>query len=165
MNTMMKAKVPVDVTTPSDREVVVKRVFNAPRALVFDAFVKPELLKRWLLGPDGWSLPVCNIDFRVGGKFRYVWREDATGTEMGLSGAYREIKRPEKTVHTELFDDFSPEGEAVVTTLFIEKDGKTMVEMTMLFPSKTARDGAVEVGMTDGMAVSYDRLDDVLKGM
>jgi uncharacterized protein YndB with AHSA1/START domain len=165
MTTMMKAKVPVEVTMPSDREVVVIRKFNAPKALVFDAFVKPELIKRWLLGPDGWSLPVCTIDFRVGGKFRYVWREDATGTEMGLSGEYREIKRPDKTVHTETFDDYSPEGPAVITTLFIEKDGKTTVEMTMLFPSKTARDGAVASGMTDGMAISYDRLDAVLKGM
>ena len=165
MTTMMKAKMPVEVTTPSEREVVVVRKFNAPKALVFDAFIKPELIKRWLLGPDGWSLPVCDIDFRVGGKFRYVWREEATGTEMGLSGAYREIKRPDRIVHTELFDDFSPEGEAVITTLFIEKGGKTVVEMTMLFPSKTARDGAVEFGMTDGMAISYDRLDGVLAGL
>jgi uncharacterized protein YndB with AHSA1/START domain len=163
MTAMMKAKVPVDVTTPSDREVVVKRVFNAPKALVFDAFVKPELIKRWLLGPDGWSMPVCDIDFRVGGKYRYVWREDATGNDMGLSGEYREIERPDKIVHTELFDDYSPEGAALITTLFIEKDGRTTVEMTMLFPSKTARDGAVQSGMTDGMAVSYDRLDEMLK--
>lgn len=162
MTAMMKARVPVEVSTPSDREVVVRRVFNAPKALVFDAFVKPELIKRWLLGPDGWSLPVCTIDFRVGGKFRYEWREDATGTEMGLSGEYLEIERPDKTVHTEVFDDFSPEGPAVITTLFIEKGGKTTVEMTMLFPSSTARDAALEVGMTDGMAISYDRLDGVL---
>ena len=141
---------------------MVVRKFNAPKALVFDAFVKPELIKRWLLGPDGWSLPVCTIDLRVGGKFRYVWREDATGTEMGLSGEYRAIEPPDRIVHTETFDDYSPEGEAVITTLFREKDGKTVVEMSMLFPSKTARDGGIANGMTDGMAISYDRLDEVL---
>ncbi|MGH9367901.1 MAG: SRPBCC domain-containing protein, partial [Thermoanaerobaculia bacterium] len=71
------------VTAPTEREIVMTRVFDAPRELVFDAHTKPELVKRWLLGPDGWSMPVCEIDLRVGGKYRYLWRCDRDGTEMG----------------------------------------------------------------------------------
>ncbi len=83
----------LEITTPSDREIVMTRVFDAPRDLVFDAYTKPELLKRWLLGPRGWSMPVCEIDLRVGGAYRYVWRRDPDGNEMGMGGVYREIVR------------------------------------------------------------------------
>src|SRR5207249_2286098 len=89
------------VTTPSDREIVMTRVFDAPRKLVFDAHTKPDLVKRWLLGPPGWSMPVCEIDLRVGGKYRYVWRQDNDGTQMGMGGVYREIVAPEQTVNNE----------------------------------------------------------------
>ena len=84
----------LEITTPGDREIVMTRVFDAPRELVFDAHTKPELVKRWLLGPDGWSMPVCEIDLRVGGAYRYVWRRDTDGTEMGMGGVYREIVPP-----------------------------------------------------------------------
>ena len=93
------------LTTRGDREIVMTRAFAAPRRLVFEAFTKPELLKRWLLGPDGWSMPVCEIDLRVGGRYRYVWRNDRDGTEMGMGGVYREIAVPERVVATEKFDD------------------------------------------------------------
>jgi len=79
------------VTAPGDREIVMTREFNAPRRMVFDAFTKPELVKQWLLGPPGWSMPVCEIDLKVGGAYRYVWRRDSDGTEMGMGGVYREI--------------------------------------------------------------------------
>src|SRR6267378_5192290 len=93
------------LTPRGDREIVITRVFDAPRKLVFDAFTKPELVKQWLLGPDGWSMPVCEIDLKVGGKYRYVWRRDNDGTEMGMRGVFREIVAPERIVHTEKFDE------------------------------------------------------------
>src|SRR6267143_2888304 len=90
------------ITTPSDREIAMTRVFDAPRNLVFDAWTKPELLKRWLGVRAGWSLAVCEIDLRVGGAYRYVWRKDSNGTEMGMRGVYREIVRPDRLVSTEV---------------------------------------------------------------
>src|SRR3990172_6633378 len=93
------------ITAATEREIVMTRVFAAPRQLVFDAHTKPELVKRWLLGPDGWSMPVCDIDLRVGGKYRYVWRRDRDGTEMGMGGVFREIVPPELIVATEKFDE------------------------------------------------------------
>src|SRR5438034_438593 len=101
------------VSTPTDREIAIERDFNAPRRLVFDAFTKPELVRRWLLGPDGWTMPVCEIDLRAGGAYRYVWRKESTGKEMGMGGVFREIVRPDKLVATEKFDDAWYPGEAV----------------------------------------------------
>src|SRR5881628_2069514 len=91
------------VTIPTDRQILIARDFKAPRQLVFDAFTKPELVRRWLLGPSGWSMPVCEIDLRVGGKYRYVWRNDSDGTEMGMGGVYCDIVVPERLVTTERF--------------------------------------------------------------
>src|SRR5260370_24154124 len=100
------------LVTRGEREIVMTRELNAPRQLVFDAFTKPELVRRWLLGPDGWSMPVCEIDLRVGGAYRYVWRKESTGTEMGMGGVFRDVVRPEKLVATEKFDDSWYAGEA-----------------------------------------------------
>jgi uncharacterized protein YndB with AHSA1/START domain len=149
------------VTTPTDREIVMTRVFDAPRKLVFDAHTKPELLKRWLLGPEGWSLPVCEIDLRVGGKYRYVWRH-ADGREMGMGGVYREIVPPERLVSTELFDEDWTGGEVIGTLVLIEHDGKSTLTSTLLYPSKETRDNVLKSGMERGVAVSYDRLEGVL---
>src|SRR5579872_2950338 len=121
----MKNAGKLKITTPTDREIVMTRVFDAPRHLVFAAWTRPELLKRWLLGPPGWSMPVCEIDLRVGGKYRYVWRQDSDGTEMGMGGVYREIVKPERIVATEKFDQSWYEGEAVGTTLLAEQGGRT----------------------------------------
>src|SRR5262245_30847821 len=93
------------VSTPSDLEILVERDFNASRNLVFDSFTKPELVRRWLLGPDGWTMPVCEIDLRIGGKYRYVWYQESTGHQMGMGGEFREVVRDEKLVATERFDD------------------------------------------------------------
>jgi uncharacterized protein YndB with AHSA1/START domain len=150
----------LEVTTPSDREIVMKRVFAAPSTKVFDAFTKPELITRWLLGPDGWSMPVCEVDLRVGGRYHYVWRSDADASEFGFNGSYREIVRPERIVHVESMDG-NP-GESLVTTTFAEHDGSTTVTMTILHASREVRDMVIETGMTGGVAKSYDRLDDVL---
>src|SRR6476660_9494370 len=103
------------LSTPSDREIAIERDFHAPRTLVFDAFTKPELVRQWLLGPNGWSMPVCEIDLRVGGKYRYVWRRDSDGTSMGMGGVYREIAALERIVSTEKFDESWYPGEAVGT--------------------------------------------------
>ena len=152
------------VTTPSEREIVVTRVFEAPRALVFDCMTKPELVKRWLLGPPGWTMPVCEIDFRVGGRYRYVWK-GPDGTEMGMGGVYREIVPPERIVQTELFDQDWTGGETVGTALLAEHGSTTTLTITVLYASKEARDGALRTGMTEGMSAGYDRLAELLVSM
>ncbi len=146
------------VTTRGDREIVMTREFNAPRRLVFDAFTKPELVKQWLLGPPGWSMPVCEIDLKVGGAYRYVWRRDSDGTEMGMGGVYREIMPPERIVSTEVFDKAWYPGEALGTFLFSEVGGKTTVTQIVRYQSREARDGVLKSGMESGVAASYERL-------
>src|SRR5882762_2209940 len=110
------------LTTQGDREIVMTRALDAPRRLVFDAFSKPELVKQWLLGPPGWSMPICEIDFRVGGRYRYVWRHEK-GHEMGMGGIYREFVLSERSVATEKFDESWYPGEAIGTIILVEQDG------------------------------------------
>jgi uncharacterized protein YndB with AHSA1/START domain len=143
------------------REIVMTRVFDTTPDLLFDALTKPELVKRWLLGPPGWSMPICEIDLKVGGSYRYVWRNE-DGREMGVGGKYREIVRPQRIVHSETFDEAWYPGEAIVTTTLIEKNGSTTLTMTMLMESREARDEVLESGMDSGVAVSYDRLEEIL---
>ncbi|PYU08680.1 MAG: ATPase [Acidobacteria bacterium] len=152
----------LQIKANGDREIVMTRVFDAPRKLVFDAFTKPELLKQWLLGPPGWSMPVCEIDLRIGGRYRYVWRRDTDGTEMGCGGVYREIVPPERLVHTEQFDNPWYPGESLITTVLDEQRGKTTLTATMLYESRDARDGILKSGMESGVAASYDRLAELL---
>jgi uncharacterized protein YndB with AHSA1/START domain len=146
------------VKTPTDREIVLTRVFDAPRRLVFDAFTKPELLKRWF-GPRGWSLVVCEVDLKVGGTFRFVL-EGPDGKKMGMRGIYREIVPPERSVHMESFDDFP--GESQVTTVLVEQEGKTTLTATVLYPSAEIRDAVIKSGMEHGAAESYDKLAELL---
>ncbi|HEV3195059.1 MAG TPA: SRPBCC family protein [Candidatus Cybelea sp.] len=153
----------LEVTLPSEREIVMTRVLDAPARLVFDAFTKPELIRRWLLGPDGFSMSVCDVDLRVGGKFHYVWRKDDGGREFGINGTYREIAPPARIVHGENFDEPFYPGEAQVTTAFAEKGGATTVTMTMAFDTREIRDGAIESGMESGIVASYDRLERILQ--
>jgi len=150
------------LTTPSDREIAVTRVFDAPRQLVFDAHTKPDLVRQWLLGPPGWSMPVCEMDVRVGGTYRWVWRHDTNGTEMGMGGVYREIVAPERLVTTERFDDAWYPGEALNTLVLIEKGGRTTLTQTMRYESRDARDAVIKSNMEKGVAASYDRLADLL---
>ena len=158
--TSPETKHKLEVTTPSEREIVMTRTLAAPREVVFDAFTKPELLKRWLLGPDGWSMPVCDVDLKTGGAFRYEWRNNADGMQFGISGVFRDVVRPERTVHLETMD--GRPGEVLVTTTFVEQDGLTFVTMTQLFSSAEVRDMALESGMATGVAKSYDRLAEML---
>jgi len=154
----------LQVSTPSDREISMTRAFDAPRTLVFEAFTKPELIKRWLGIFGKWKFEVCEVDLRVGGKYRYVWR-GPDGAKLAMGGVYREIKRPERIVATERFDDPWYEGDAIDTTLFVEKDGKTTVTTTVLYDSKEIRDNVLKSPMEGGVAKSYDKLDEVLASM
>lgn len=149
------------VSTPSDHEIQVTRDFHAPRPLVFDAFTTPELVRRWLLGPPGWTMPVCEIDLRVGGAYRYVWH--GTGDkDMGMGGIFREIVSPELLVATERFDESWYPGDALDTTLFVQEGEITRVTITIRYESKEARDTARRSGMEHGMAAGYDRLEELL---
>jgi uncharacterized protein YndB with AHSA1/START domain len=149
-----------EFTTPTELDVTARRVFDAPRQLVWDAHTRPEHVSRWLLGPDGWTMPVCEIDLRPGGAWRYVWRH-TDGREMTMTGAYREVVPPERLVNTESWGAEWPE--AVVTTTFVEADGRTTVTCTSRYPSKEARDRAMGTGMTSGWDTSYDRLEAYLR--
>jgi len=162
--TMEKAQ----VTLPSDREVQVTRSFKAARALVYRAYTEPALVQRWLLGPPGWSMPVCEMDVRVGGRYRWRWRSDTDGNEFGFTGTFREVQPPSKLVNTQTYDpgtlgDAPPDSEALVSVTFTEEGGITTVTTLIDFGSKAARDGAVGSGMTDGMELSYQLLDGLLR--
>ena len=149
------------VEAHGDRELVMTRAFDAPRALVFEALTKPELVKRWLGVFGNWTMPVCEIDLKVGGKYRYVWR-GPDGATMGMGGVYREIARPEKIVATERFDDAWYPGEALDTTVLREKDGKTTLTVTVLYESRDARDAVLKSPMEQGAAQTYDNLEQLL---
>jgi uncharacterized protein YndB with AHSA1/START domain len=151
------------VTTPTDREIVITRVFDAPRTLVFDAMAKPELLERWLLGPPGWSMVVCENELKVGSTFRHVWRK-GDGTEMTMHGIYRQIDPPERIVRTGSFPMGcdSQMGEQLAMVVLTEQGGKTTLTLTAKYPSKEARDATIASGMERGVAASYDRLAEIL---
>src|SRR5215813_14424713 len=152
----------LEVAARGEREIVMTRVLNAPRHLVFDAFTKPELVGRWLLGPDGWSMPVCEIDLRVGGKYRYVWKNDKDGMEMGMGGEFREIVVPERIVSTEKFDQAWYPGEAVGTLTLAEEAGKTKITQIVVYDTREARDGVLKSPMESGVEAGYDRLEKML---
>jgi len=155
--------VPLRVTTPTDREIVLEREFDAPSRLVFDAFTKPDLLKRWF-GARGWGLVVCEVDLRVGGAWRFVSRGPG-GTDMGHGGVYRVILPPDRLVCTELFDDQSYPGESLITHEFVEWHGKTTLTSTVRYATPEGRDIVLRYPMRRGVAESYDRLTGVLAQM
>lgn len=148
------------VETPGDRRIVLTRSFAAPRRLVFDAWTRPELLVRWY-GARGWNLVVCEIDLRAGGAWRFV-QVGPGGTEMGQSGVYREVAPPARLVHTEVFDNQSYPGEALVTHAFAEAAGRTTLTSTVDYPSREARDLVLRYPMRRGVAEGFVRLDEVL---
>ncbi len=148
-------------TTPSDREILITRVIAAPRRLVFEAWTDCEHVPHWMLGPEGWTMPICEIDLRPGGAYRHVWRRP-DGEEMEIRGVYREIEPPERLVCTESWGGDWPD--TLDTLLFSEKDGKTTVTATLLYPSKEARDAALATGMMEGMSRAFDLLNEYLLG-
>jgi len=148
-------------TTPSDREIVLTRLFDAPRGLVFEAMSKPEHVRRWWgILDDRYSVTVCEIDLRVGGAWRFVGR--GPRGEFGFHGVYREIAAPHRVVFTEIFDPF-PDVESVVTSVMTEEHGKTRLTVTVLYPSPEVRDSVLNTGMARGAAISYDRLEDLVR--
>jgi uncharacterized protein YndB with AHSA1/START domain len=149
-------------TTPSDREVVLTRVFDAPRALVFEAWTSPEHLPHWMLGPEGWRMTVCEIDLRPGGAWRFVWR-NVDGSEMEMSGVYQEVSAPERVVSAESWGGDWPE--TLNTLQLTEAGGKTTVTQTILYPSQEARDAALATGMKAGMDAGFARLEEYLAAM
>ena len=151
------------VTAQSEREIVMTRDFDAPRRLVFDALTKPELLKRWLGVFGGWELAVCDVDLKVGGAYRYVWRRSSDGSEMGLRGVYREIVPPERLVCTELFDEAWYPGESLITTTLAEQGDRTTFTSTILYESQEARDAVLKSPMERGVAASYNKPAELLE--
>jgi uncharacterized protein YndB with AHSA1/START domain len=168
---------PAEVSTPDNTSVVVKRSFEAPVRLVWRAYTEPELLRRWCSGLPGWSMPVCEMDWRVGGKYRWRWREDSTGNEFGFTGEVLEVSPHEKIVHTQIYDPGDPGDSlghdpqwsdatgsepSIITVTFQETNGITRVTTTIRFASREERDAALATGMTDGMEMSYQHLDNLL---
>lgn len=146
--------------TPSDVELVTIRAFDAQRELLWEVWTSPEHLPKWLLGPDGWTMPVCESDLRVGGEWQFVWRRE-DGSEMAMTGEYREIAPPERLVSTQSWGGDWPE---TVNTLVFEEDGeRTIMTQTIVYPSIEARDAAIATGMQHGMDSGFDRLDAYLE--
>ncbi len=171
---------PAEASLPSDTEVLVKRSFDAPVKLVWRAYMEPDLMRRWCSGLPGWSMPVCEMDMRVGGKYRWRWRSDENGQEFGFTGEVLEVTPHAKIVHTQIYDagdlgvsmghdpqwsDATGSEPSIITVTFQETNGITNVTTTIRFASKADRDAAFATGMTDGMEVSYKQLDGVLGEM
>ncbi|MGC2695073.1 MAG: SRPBCC family protein [Candidatus Angelobacter sp.] len=155
----MKNSETLKVSTPTEREIVVTRVVDAPRHLVFEAWTNPKHLPRWLLGPEGWTMTVCEVDLRPGGKWHFMWRK-SDGTEMAMHGVYKEVTPPERLVSIESWGGDWPE--TVNTLTLAEERGKTTITTAILYPSQEARDSALKTGMTKGMSISFDRLEEYL---
>jgi uncharacterized protein YndB with AHSA1/START domain len=149
------------ITTPTDREIAMTRVFDAPRHLVFEAYTTPDLLKRWLGVHAGWSMAVCEVDLRVGGAYRYVWRNEQ-GMEMGMRGVFREVVPNERIVATEVFDESWYPGEAVDTVVLTEQGGRTTLTLTVRYESREARDAVLKSPMEQGVAAGFDKLEQLL---
>ncbi|MBS1800830.1 MAG: SRPBCC family protein [Acidobacteria bacterium] len=150
------------VAAAGDRGVVMTREFHAPRTLVYKAFTTPDLVKRWLAGPEGWTMTVCDIDLQTGGSYRYEWKKDETGEELGMGGVYKEIVPNERIVATEKFDMSWYPGGAVVTTALSEKGGITTLETTVTYDTKEAREAVLRSPMDTGVEASYARLEKLL---
>jgi uncharacterized protein YndB with AHSA1/START domain len=150
------------ITTPTDHDIMMTRVFRAPRALIFEALTTPALLKQWLLGPPGWEMVICEVDLRVGGAYRYAWRRESTGKTMAMGGLFQEVVSPERLVATERFADPWYPGVGLSTTGLEERDGITTLSNTVRYESRATRDTVLQSGMESGVSVSYDRLEALL---
>lgn len=147
----------LQISLPSDCEILMTRVFDAPRRLVFDALTRADLLRRWFGGPPGWQLDVCEIDARVGGKYRYAW-SNTDGNLMGMGGTILEFVAPERMVATEQFDEAWYEGEGVSSVVLSEDAGRTTLRLTVRYESKAVRDHVLSFPATSGVEMQYDRL-------
>ena len=152
----------VSVNTPVETRIEVVRRFSVPVAKVWRAMTEPGLVHRWLLGPPGWTMPVCESDFRVGGLYEYLWRSDENEQAFGFVGEFQEIDLHARIVHTEKSPAGSSAGESLVTITFSEIHSGSTVVTSIEYPSKQARDAALAAGMAAGMEMSYLKLDEVL---
>jgi len=164
------------VSTPSDREILMTRAFDAPRKLVWEAMTRPDLIRRWLFTPPGWQMTECEEDLRVGGSFRWVWAGPDGSTAMVMRGVYREVSPPQpdgrggRLVRTETFDMGCPDqsGEQLATIEITEADGagakyrRAVLSIRVLYPSQAARDGAIASGMEHGVSAGCDRMEELL---
>ena len=150
----------LSVTTPNDLEIVITRTFDAPREFVFKAHGEPELLKRWMLGPPGWEMTECAMERKANGSWQWAWRHE-NGERMSIHGVIREWTPPARFVSTQVMEDMK--CETLVTHEFSERDGKTTLTMTTRYPSRQMRDAALKSGMEHGAALSYERLDGLLR--
>ena len=148
--------------TPSDVESTSIRVVEAPRQLVWDVWTRPEHVRRWLLGYEGWTVTVCEIDLRPGGAWRYAWEHPEQGV-LEMKGVYVEVSPPERLVNTESWGEEWPE--TTNTLVLTEEDGKTTITLTVRYPSKEARDQALATGANDGMNESYGHLEALLRSL
>ena len=155
----------LSIAPQGDREILFTRSFNAPRAKVWRALTEPELLKQWMGSFGDWTMPLCEVDLRVGGKYRYQWRNGVNGTTMGMGGKFLEVSAPERLVATELFDDPWYPGEATDTQELAEQKGQTTLRLIVAYASREARDGVLAGPMASGMATGYDALDAMLVAM
>lgn len=149
-----------EFSTPTPTSIRVIRSFAAPARLVWRAHTEPELVKRWMTGPPGHSLPICEIDLRVGGRGRFVWKSPDE-FEMGMTAEYLEVEPYERIVFTEEYDGW-PEGASTVTARFVEVDGMTTITVDIEYPSQETRDAAMQPGYLEGYAASYDTLEGLL---
>ena len=152
---------PLTVSTPTDRNIVITRQFDAPRHLVFACYTQPALIRRWLNGAVGWTMPVCEFEAKVGGKYRYEWQAP-NGYVMAMSGVIREFEPVERIVSAEIFDEDWTGGETVSTVLLEETNAQTTLTNTILYSSREARDGALATPMAEGMEMGYATLDALL---
>lgn len=160
---MMKNSETFEVLTPGDRELVLTRLFDATPELVFEALTKPEYIRRWQSPPDPWSMAVCDIDARVGGEFRFVYRNDDDGTEWVVNGKYTEIDPPGLIVHTEMFNEDDSNGASVETDTIVAEGDKTRLTMTMVYASKEVRDQVIASGMAEGNCACFDILEGIFE--
>lgn len=150
------------LSLPTDTEIVITRLLDAPRELVFEAWTRPEHIRRWW-GPSCMTMIQCDMDVRVGGAYRFLSRME-DGSEHGFSGVYREVTPPERLVHTFVYDPY-PDHDAVITLMFEDRDGRTLMTETIVHKTREGRDGHYYSGMEVGMRESLSRLDEVLATM
>jgi len=158
MHPVIKTVGGLSAALPSGREILLTRHFKAPRQLLWDCHTQPALIRKWLLGPPGWTMPVCEVDLRVGGKYRYEWHAEG-GLAMAMSGTYRELEAPARLADTQMFDDNWTQGPADTTLVFVEDKDGTRLELTIVYASEQARDFALSTPMMEGMEAGYERID------
>jgi uncharacterized protein YndB with AHSA1/START domain len=151
----------IAITTPSECELSWSRRFRAPIGRVFEALTRPELVQRWLLGPEGWSMPVCEIELKPGGSYRYVWRRDRDGKLMGMGGVFQEVTVPTHVSFTEVFDEAWYPGHATGSYRLLDEQTTTVLVQTMRYESRAVRDEVLRSGFETGIEKSHERLDEI----